>query len=92
VIEHLRRHGFQRTTPREVGAAPVVELREAHHRMARGLWIDLHRQGVVRDGSDRALNHFTARVTKVAALGWTDASQANQVIEALKAMARRARV
>jgi phage gp16-like protein len=64
----------------------VRRLRERHHRMALGLWIELARAGIVRDPSDAALNHFVQRLTGVSALGWADAHQTNQVIEGLKAM------
>lgn len=53
-------------------------------RMIRGLWIELHKMGAVRDSSEAALASYVKRMTKVAALQWLDVKQAQLVIEALK--------
>jgi hypothetical protein len=66
-----------------------AKLAEAHLRMARGLWIELHRAGVVKHGSDAALDAFVRRTTKVGCLAWCGPDQANKVIEALKDWSKR---
>lgn len=83
VLDELHRLGAPHTRPR---------LAEPHLRMARGLWIELFKAGVVRNGSDAALDAFARRVTKVGRLEWCGPDQANKVIEALKDWARRAGV
>lgn len=80
VIDALHEVGAPRTRPR---------LEEAQLRMVRGLWIELHKAGVVRNGSDAALDAFVTRCTKVGRLSWCGPDQANQVIEALKDWSRR---
>jgi phage gp16-like protein len=87
-IEDLRRRGFQHKAP--AAAGEVKPLAEAQHRMARGLWIDLWRAGVVRDRRDSALHAFVKRVTGVERLEWLSIADSNKVIEALKAMRDRA--
>lgn len=57
---------------------------------ARAMWISLHQLGVVRDRSEAALEAFGRRQLGVEKLQWADQSQANLLIEALKAMAERA--
>ncbi len=57
---------------------------------ARALWISLHQLGEVRDPSEAALEAFGKRQLGVDKLQWAQASQANRLIEALKAMAERA--
>ena len=59
-------------------------------RKARAMWISLHRLGVVRDSSDRALDAFARRQLGVDAMQWADQGLAYKLIEALKAMAERA--
>ena len=53
-------------------------------KMARGLWIDLHTLGTVRNSSEKALNSYVLRMTKVADLSWCNDDQKFVVIEALK--------
>lgn len=53
-------------------------------KMIRGLWIELHEMGAVRDSSEAALASYVKRMTRVAALQWLDVKQAQLVIEALK--------
>lgn len=65
-------------------------------RMIRAMWIALADRGVVRDRSDRALDRFARRVLgreedAPESVRWlTDPALAGKVIEALKAMGRRA--
>lgn len=48
------------------------------------LWLDLGREGHVRDTSARALNAFVMRTVQVSALAFCAPAQLNTVIEALK--------
>jgi phage gp16-like protein len=58
-------------------------------KMIRGLWIDLHALGEVRDPSEKALNSFVKRMTRIADLHWCKDSHKYTVIEALKDMRAR---
>lgn len=58
-------------------------------KMCRGIWIDLHTLGEVRDSSEKALNSFVKRMTKVSDLSWCNDNQKYVVIEALKDMRAR---
>lgn len=58
-------------------------------RMIRGLWIELHRLGAVKDPSEKALASYCKRMTGVQALQWLDVKQAQLVIEALKKWTKR---
>ena len=58
-------------------------------KMIRGLWIDLHTLGEVRDPSEKALNGFVRRMTKISDLHWCNDNQKYVVIEALKDMRAR---
>ncbi len=51
---------------------------------ARNLWLELHRQGIVRNASWSALGRFAKRMTGVGDLRRLDVHQASVVIEALK--------
>lgn len=75
---------------------PLADYPEA--RMIRGLWIELHqlhRAGAakaVRDPSEKSLNAFVKRMTRVEDLHWLQNSgRVDHVIEALKAWTLRAR-
>lgn len=61
----------------------------------RALWIECYRVGAVSDRHEGALNKFVSRMLKIDQVDWlnnwtADAAQTNKVIEALKAMKRRA--
>lgn len=58
-------------------------------RMIRGIWIELHQLGAVRDPSETALASYVRRMTGVQALQWLDVKQAQTVIEALKKWRKR---
>lgn len=58
-------------------------------KMIRGLWIDLHTLGEVRDPSEKALNSFVKRMTRIADLHWCNDGHKYTVIEALKDMRAR---
>ena len=53
-------------------------------KMARGLWIDLHTLGTVRDSSEKALNAYVLRMARVSDLSWCNDKQMFTIIEALK--------
>jgi len=95
VLDELKAKGWKPTVipGGRSGAAPVARRSAADSPVAlkaRALWISLHQLGVVRDGSDRALEAFAKRQLKVDRLQWADQSLAYKLIEALKAMAERA--
>jgi phage gp16-like protein len=58
-------------------------------RMIRGLWIELHELGAVRDSSEKALASYCKRMAGVQALQWLDVKQAQTIIEALKKWRKR---
>ncbi|BDD85952.1 regulatory protein GemA [Desulfofustis limnaeus] len=53
------------------------------------LWISLYKAGVVKDRSDRALQHYVKRMTGVDNLRWCDGDQVNKVCQALIEWCRR---
>lgn len=61
-------------------------------RMIRGIWIELHELGAVRDSSEKALASYVKRMTNVQALQWLDVKQAQKVIEALKKWRKRIQI
>lgn len=58
-------------------------------RMVRGIWIELHQLGAVRDPSEAALASYVKRMTGVQALQWLDVVQAQGLIEVLKKWRKR---
>lgn len=88
VLAHLKAKGWK---PRPAKAAGARQLAaDARSRKIRALWLTLHQDGIVRDGSEKALASYVKRMTGVEALQWLDGAQANRVIEALKAWGNRA--
>jgi len=90
VLAHFKHLGW-RPTGRKV--SPVSRHKDPHQKTQadkiRALWIDMHRAGMVRDRSERALSHFVYRITRKHSPDWLDAHEANQVIETLKQWAAR---
>lgn len=58
-------------------------------KMIRGIWIELHEMGVVKDSSEKALASYVKRMTRIEDLRWLDVKQAQLVIEALKKWRKR---
>lgn len=76
------RHAGKKTTKPNPPSRPLADDPQA--KMMRGLWIELHQLGAVRDPSESALAAFAKRLTRVSALQWLRVDQASKVIEALK--------
>lgn len=53
-------------------------------KMIRGLWIELHQMGQLKDPSEQAINRFAKRQFSVDRVEWLDGKQASNMIEALK--------
>jgi phage gp16-like protein len=53
-------------------------------KMARGLWIDLHTLGAVKNSSEKSLNAYVLRMAKVSDISWCNDQQHFTIIEALK--------
>ncbi len=102
VLNEYRRLGWgqksrkPKTQPGLVASNPSAaprSTRAADHpaaKKARALWISLAQLGVVRNGSEQALEAFATRQLKVERLQWADQAQCFRLIEALKKMAERA--
>ncbi|MEC4750019.1 regulatory protein GemA [Methylomicrobium sp. Wu6] len=62
---------------------------DAQSKMIRGLWLELHELGAVRDPSEASLANYVKRQTGVEALQWLNGEQSAKVIEALKQWRKR---
>lgn len=83
VLDWLKKKGF-RAIPRKGAAQHPMALK------ARALWISLYQLGAVHNPAEAALEAFALRQLKCERLVWARQSDAFRLIEALKAMARRA--
>jgi phage gp16-like protein len=80
VLEHLKRSGFAiRSKPKDRAQADYPQAK-----MLRGLWLELHELGYVKNPSEAALAAWVKRESKVDALQWLTGTQAQTVIEKLK--------
>jgi phage gp16-like protein len=77
------------TTPAPGESVCRRQADDDQSKMCRGLWIELHTLGEVRNPSEKALNGFAKRMTKIADLSWCKDDQKYVVIEALKDMRAR---
>lgn len=89
VLDELHRLGAPKRAGTGAGPAGTGDDRE-QARMARGLWIEMGKAGVVRDPSEGALNRFCKRVSGKEALRFCRPGDLNKLVEALKAMRDRA--
>jgi phage gp16-like protein len=90
VLDELKAKGWK---PRASLLSTTPKPRRSDYpaaRKARALWISLHRLGVVRDGSEAALESFGRRQLGVERMQWADQARVYKLIEALKGMAERA--
>lgn len=63
VFDHFEKSGFKRTVKRK--HSPATSTAKVKHDIAlkiRALWIEMYKTGVVRDGSEDALNSFVRNI------------------------------
>jgi phage gp16-like protein len=97
VLDQLKVRGFKVRTKapnapmkaRNSQSRPYADDRQS--KMIRGLWLELHKSGVVRDPSEKALASYVCRIAKIDALQWLDVKDASKVIESLKRWKNRAK-
>ncbi len=87
LLGHLRRLGWRAKRSKKAPTSPVYL--EEQKRKIVALWIALHKAGVVRDRSDRALQHYVKRMTGVDNLKWCEGAQINAVCQSLIEWGRR---
>lgn len=83
VLRAMQEQGFKRQPSRQAPASVTDKIRV--------IWRIMHREGHVTDGSDKALDAFVQRTTRiknggagVARLVWLRGDQASVVLESLK--------
>jgi phage gp16-like protein len=81
VLDYLNSQGDY--VPRAPGSQRRL-ADDAQSKMLRGLWLELHAAGVVKNPSEAALAAYVKRQTGVEALQWLSTGEASRVIEALK--------
>ncbi|MFQ2716459.1 gp16 family protein [Aeromonas caviae] len=77
--------------PKRLSPARGAPTRTAEIGVIRAIWITMHRHGLLRDGSETALNHYVERQTVrinngvgVAEVAWLSEALAYPVLESLK--------
>lgn len=88
VLDHLKACGWKPSAaPKARASRPLAA--DPQSRKIRAMWLALHRAGVVKDSSERALAAYVKRQTGIEALDWLKMHEADRVIEALKKWAKR---
>lgn len=89
LFNHLRSLGWQAKRGKKSTASPVYKKKQMRKIVA--LWITLADEGVVKNRSDQALQHYVKRMTKKKKenLRFCDSDECHLIIEALKAWAKR---
>lgn len=82
-LEAFEALGFKQTFK---GAPDGKKSARAGIRLIFGLWTELGRRGLIDNADRKALFAFVKRMTSVEHPDWLDNSQANKVVEALKAI------
>lgn len=94
VLRQMKARGFVVTTKAQAAAGtadiPVFDS-TAQVEMIRGLWLELHELGAVRNPSELALAKFVKRHTGIDYHGWLDIDNASKIIEHLKKWRNRVR-
>lgn len=89
LLRHMERCGFKARKPKQNRRAPAkpdlpIGDDRDQVKMIRGLWIELHEFGAVRDASELAMCAYVKRVTRKDHPKFLDIEQASDVIEQLK--------
>ncbi|CZF86750.1 gp16 family protein [Grimontia marina] len=102
VLSAMERQGFKRkksNNPKQPKKrlSPKTQGKPDVTSKIRALWITMSKEGIIRDGSETALDAYVRRMTKshdrkgVDHVGWCDDEQALLIIEALKLWVKRTR-
>jgi hypothetical protein len=86
VLDHLKACGWKPTAAKSKRTLATDD----QSKMIRGLWLELHGVGVVKNSSEAALAAFVKRHARVDALQWLTGAQASKIIEHLKKWRTRA--
>jgi len=89
-LEDMKAHGFkpmQKKKPRS-----QTDFRTARIKKITAIWLQLHKEHIVRDPSDTAMQRWCMSQTKKARLDWATSNDLNNCIEALKLWATREHV
>ncbi len=81
-VETMRKSGFKIKHSNDKSSRKLAG--DAQSQKIRALWLDMHKQGIVRNPAEASLAAYVKRLTNVDALQWLDTQQASGVIEALK--------
>ena len=89
LLKHMERCGFKARKPKQNRRAPAkpdlpIGDDRDQVKMIRGLWIELHEFGAVRDASELAMCAYVKRVTRKDHPKFLDIDQASDIIEQLK--------
>lgn len=87
VLEALKSKGFKVVPSNKKPSSTLAD--DPQSRLIRHLWLQLHKEGRVKDASETALASYVRRVTGVEQLQWLNRNQASSVIESLKSWANR---
>lgn len=90
VLERFKELGWKPTAAKKSGLSALAGTKtrrpadDPQSRMLRGLWIELHQAGKVKDPSERALIAFGKRMTRKDALEWYSDRDVTVMKKALK--------
>jgi phage gp16-like protein len=90
ILKQLKARGFKvrakvpKSQPKVLTSQDRPLADDKQSKMIRGLWLELHSLGAVRDPSEKALAAYVCRIAKIEALQWLDIEAASKVIETLK--------
>ena len=89
LLRHMERCGFKARKPKQARRAPAkpdlpIGDDRDQVKMIRGLWIELHEFGAVRDSSELAMCAYVKRITRKDHPKFLDIDQASDIIEQLK--------
>lgn len=91
VLKQLKQRGFKVKPKANVPAKPTRALAsDEQSKLIRHIWLEMHKQGIVRDPSEASLAAYVCRIAKIDALQWLNTDQASAVIETLKKWQKRA--
>lgn len=85
VLQRFKEKGWK---PSRSKTSPKTRNKPKHEKTVtdkiRALWIDMHKSGVVRSGTEQSLNKYVKRLTGIDNVEWLSPRDAYTVIEALK--------
>lgn len=86
LINHFKKLGWK---PKQAKLPGMNVPNDGQSKKIQALWINMYKEGFIKNGSEQTMMAFVKRITKRDQLKWCSTKDKSKIIEALKAIGKR---